>query len=109
MNVSAQVDERTLRETYLTAFEQVVKKAQPWTIMCSYNRINGTYSCEYDWLLNKVLRDEWGFKGFVMTDWGGGISQPALSICAGNDMIQPGGVTDEAFNTYVRGEVYRIE
>ena len=61
MSISAEIDERTLREIYLAAFETVVKKAQPWTIMCSYNRINGVYSCENDWLLNKVLRDEWGF------------------------------------------------
>ena len=88
MNVSAQVDERTLRETYLTAFEQVVKKAQPWTIMCSYNRINGTYSCENDWLLNKVLRDEWGFEGLVMTDWGA-MNNRVKSLNAGLDLEMP--------------------
>ena len=58
MSISSEMDERTLREIYLAAFENVVKKAQPWTIMCSYNRINGTYSCENNWLLNKVLREE---------------------------------------------------
>ena len=88
MNVSARVDERTLRETYLTAFEQVVKKAQPWTIMCSYNRINGTYSCENDWLLNKVLRDEWGFEGLVMTDWGA-MNNRVKSLNAGLDLEMP--------------------
>ena len=88
MNVSAQVDERTLREIYLSAFERVVKKAQPWTIMCSYNRINGTYSCENDWLLNKVLRDEWGFKGLVMTDWGA-MNDRVKSLNAGLDLEMP--------------------
>lgn len=88
MNISAQVDERTLREIYLAAFERVVKKAQPWTIMCSYNRINGTYSCENNWLLNKVLRDEWGFKGLVMTDWGA-MNDRVKSLNAGLDLEMP--------------------
>ena len=70
MSVSDRVDERTLREIYLTAFEKIVKQAKPWTLMCSYNQINGVYSCENDWLLNQVLRREWGFDGIVMTDWG---------------------------------------
>lgn len=70
MSVSDRVDERTLREIYLTAFEKIVKQAKPWTLMCSYNQINGVYSCENDWLLNQVLRKEWGFDGIVMTDWG---------------------------------------
>lgn len=70
MTVSSVVDERTLREIYFPAFEIAVKKAQPWTVMCSYNKINGIYSSENDWLLNQVLRREWGFQGYVMTDWG---------------------------------------
>jgi len=64
------VDERALREIYLAAFERVVKKSQPWTVMCSYNRLNGTYASEHKWLLSNVLRDEWEFEGLVVSDWG---------------------------------------
>lgn len=88
MSISAEIDERTLREIYLAAFETVVKKAHPWTIMCSYNRINGVYSCENDWLLNKVLRDEWGFEGLVMTDWGA-MDERVPSLKAGLDLEMP--------------------
>lgn len=88
MSISAEIDERTLREIYLAAFETIVKKAQPWTIMCSYNRINGVYSCENDWLLNKVLRDEWGFEGLVMTDWGA-MDERVPSLKAGLDLEMP--------------------
>lgn len=88
MSISAEIDERTLREIYLAAFETVVKKAQPWTIMCSYNRINGVYSCENDWLLNKVLRNEWGFEGLVMTDWGA-MDERVPSLKAGLDLEMP--------------------
>lgn len=88
MSISAEIDERTLREIYLAAFETLVKKAQPWTIMCSYNRINGVYSCENDWLLNKVLRDEWGFEGLVMTDWGA-MDERVPSLKAGLDLEMP--------------------
>lgn len=95
MSISSEVDERTLREIYLTAFETVVKKAQPWTMMCSYNCINGVYSCENDWLLNKVLRKEWGFQGLVMTDWGA-MNNRVNSLKAGLDLEMPssGGITD---------------
>jgi len=88
MSISAEIDERTLREIYLAAFETVVKKVHPWTIMCSYNRINGVYSCENDWLLNKVLRDEWGFEGLVMTDWGA-MDERVPSLKAGLDLEMP--------------------
>lgn len=88
MSISAEIDERTLREIYLAGFERIVKKAQPWTIMCSYNRINGTYSCENEWLLNQVLRDEWGFQGLVMTDWGA-MNERVPSLKAGLDLEMP--------------------
>ena len=70
MSTDTLVDEQTLREIYLPAFEKTVKQAKPWTLMCAYNRINGTYCCENRWLLTDVLRNEWGFDGIVMTDWG---------------------------------------
>lgn len=85
------VTQRALREIYLKGFEIAVKQAAPYCVMTSYNDINGMPSANNYDLTTAILRDEWGFKGFVMTDWGGGISMPALSICTGNDMIQPGG------------------
>ena len=88
MSISAEIDQRTLREIYLSGFERIVKKAQPWTIMCSYNRINGTYSCENDWLLNKVLREEWGFEGLVVTDWGA-MNERVPALKAGLDLEMP--------------------
>ncbi|EAR07820.1 glycoside hydrolase family 3 C-terminal domain-containing protein [Reinekea blandensis] len=70
MTVDAIVDERTLREIYLPAFETTVKQAQPWTIMCAYNKLNGTYLAEHPQMLTDILRTEWGFDGLVVTDWG---------------------------------------
>ncbi len=88
MTVSADVDERTLREIYLTAFERVVRTAQPWTVMCSYNRINGVYASEDPWLLTRVLRDEWGFEGLVVSDWGA-VNVREDGVRAGLDLEMP--------------------
>ena len=96
MNVNAVVDERALMEIYLASFETPVKKAQPWTVMCSYNRINGEFACQNEWLLTKVLRDMWGFEGFVVTDWGA-MDKRVESLIAGTELEMPasGGVTDK--------------
>lgn len=96
MNVSSEADERTLREIYFPAFETAVKKAQPWTIMCSYNKINGEYASESPWLLTEVLRQEWGFDGYVVSDWGAGHDR-VKGIAAGMDLEMPGsgGVNDK--------------
>lgn len=89
MTVSAEVDERTLREIYLPAFERVVTREQPWTVMCSYNRINGVYASENHWLLTEVLRDEWGFEGLVVSDWGA-VDRRVPALEAGLDLEMPG-------------------
>lgn len=70
MTISADIDERTLREIYLPAFEIAVKAAQPWTVMCSYNKLNNIYASENHKLLVEILKNEWGFNGFVISDWG---------------------------------------
>ena len=101
--VDAIVDERTLREIYLRGFELAVRKAQPWTVMCAYNRLNGVYCSEHEWLLNRVLRDEWGFEGLVVTDWGAA-NDRVLGIRAGLDLEMPasGGVNDRRLAGAVR-------
>jgi beta-glucosidase len=88
LRVSAEVDERTLREIYLPAFERVVKGCQPWTVMCAYNKVNGTYASEHHWLLTEVLRDEWGFEGLVVSDWGA-VHDRVAALAAGLDLEMP--------------------
>ncbi|MFF2486415.1 glycoside hydrolase family 3 C-terminal domain-containing protein [Microbacterium sp. NPDC058062] len=95
MRSSSDVDPRPLREIYLRGFQRVVEDAQPWTVMCSYNRINGVYASEDPWLLTQVLRDEWGFEGLVVSDWGA-VNERVPGLAAGMDLEMPSsnGVTD---------------
>ena len=89
MTIDAVLDERTLREVYLAGFETAVKEAQPWTVMCAYNRVNGTYCSESDFLLTDVLKDEWGHEGIVVTDWGA-INRRVEGLKAGVELEMPG-------------------
>ena len=89
MTVNAVVDERTLREIYLAAFETVVKAAKPWTVMASYNRINGSYATENQYLLRDVLKGEWGYDGVVVSDWGA-VHDTVAAANGGDDLEMPG-------------------
>ena len=89
MLVDVLVDERTLRELYLAGFEHVVRAADPWTVMAAYNQVNGSYCAEHEWLLTTVLRDEWGFDGLVMSDWGA-VNDRVAGVAAGLDLEMPG-------------------
>lgn len=107
MSVSAVVDERTFREIYLSNFEGAVKKAKPWTVMCSYNRVNGTYSSENKNLLTSILKDEWGHEGIVMSDWGA-VNERAAGLLAGLELEMPssGGSGDKKIVEAVKnGEI----
>jgi beta-glucosidase len=103
LRVSADVDERTLREIYLPGFERVVTEARPWTVMCAYNKVNGTYASEHSWLLTEVLREEWGFDGLVVSDWGA-VHDRVAALAAGLDLEMPPnlGVSDAAIVAAVR-------
>ena len=100
MNTDAHISQRALREIYLKGFEIAIKEAKPWTVMTSYNYINGTYASESKDLVTTILRDEWGYEGTVMTDWFGG-KDGAKQMWAGNDMLQPG--KNEQFDSIVVG------
>ncbi|MBW8762674.1 MAG: glycoside hydrolase family 3 C-terminal domain-containing protein [Microbacterium sp.] len=103
MRASSDVDPRPLREIYLRGFERVVKDAAPWTVMCSYNRLNGVWTSEDPWLLTSVLRDEWGFDGLVVSDWGA-VNDRVAGVAAGLDLEMPatGGRTDAQLVAAVR-------
>ncbi|GAA4380980.1 glycoside hydrolase family 3 C-terminal domain-containing protein [Agromyces bauzanensis] len=106
MRVSADIDERPLREIYLRGFQRVVEDEQPRTVMCSYNRLNGVYTSEDPWLLTRVLRDEWGFEGLVVSDWGA-VNDRVTGLAAGLDLEMPGsgGRTDAELVAAVRSGV----
>lgn len=89
------VEERALREIYLKGFERAIKKSNPWTVMSSYNRLNGAQAAEDKWLLNDVLRDDWGYEGMVVSDWHG-IKDRPTSVLAGNDLDMPESETRKA-------------
>jgi beta-glucosidase len=88
-SISAEVDERTLREIYLPAFEKAVKQAKPWTVMCAYNKLNGEYCSENHYLLNDILKEEWGFEGLVVSDWGA-VHDRVASLKGALDLEMPG-------------------
>jgi beta-glucosidase len=96
MSVDAKVEERAMREIYLAGFEIAVKKAQPWTMMCAYNRINGTFASEHQGLLHDILKKEWNYEGIVMSDWGA-VHDRAKAVEAGLHLEMPGngGINDQ--------------
>lgn len=103
MTSDSVIDERTLREIYLAAFEGAVESAKPWTVMCSYNKINGTYASENRRYLTDILREEWGFDGYVMSDWGA-VNDRVAGAQAGLDLEMPssGGINDAVLVEAVR-------
>ncbi|MFB9758669.1 glycoside hydrolase family 3 C-terminal domain-containing protein [Ectobacillus funiculus] len=107
MSTDAIVDERTLREIYLASFEGAVKQSQPWTVMCSYNKVNGEFASENSYLLTDILKEEWGFEGFVVSDWGA-VNERAAGLEAGLELEMPasGGIGDQKIvNAVKNGEL----
>lgn len=109
-NIDAIIDERTLREIYLASFEGPIKEAQPWTVMSAYNKINGQFCSENRELLTEILREEWGFEGFVVSDWGA-VSERDVALSAGLDLEMPtsNGVGTEKIINAVRNGLLSIE
>jgi beta-glucosidase len=93
LRVSADVDERALREIYLRVFELTIRDSNPWAVMSAYNRINGVFASENPWLLTDVLREEWGYEGVVISDWGA-VHDPVAAVAAGLDLRMPGRPSD---------------
>ena len=106
MQISSEVSERAFREIYLPAFEEAVKKAQPKTVMCSYNKINGVFSSENKKLQTDILRDEWGFEGVVMTDWWT-FGEHCKEVNAGNDVKMAAGNPDNLLKALEKGLLKR--
>lgn len=103
--ISADIDERPLWEIYLRGFETVVREASPWMVMTAYNRLNGTYTCEHRWLLQEVLKGEWGYDGVVVSDWGA-VYDPPAAVRAGLDLRMPGRPDDDTVPQAARrGEI----
>ncbi|MFV8373521.1 glycoside hydrolase family 3 N-terminal domain-containing protein [Flavobacterium sp. LB2P74] len=96
MSNSSNVDERTLNEIYFSAFEMTIKEVQPWTVICFYNKLNGTYASENSYLLTQMLKEKWGLQGFVVSDWGA-VNERALGVDAGLHLEMPasGGFNDK--------------
>ncbi len=107
-DIDARISERALREIYLKGFEIVVKESDPWTVMTSYNRINGQHTSESYELIMGILRGEWGFKGMVETDWGVK-NDPVKEVKAGNDMKMPVGYPEDLKAAYDKGELTRAD
>ena len=110
MSASSEVDERTLREIYLAAFETPIKEAKPKTVMCSYNQINGVFASEDPWLLDEVLRKEWGYEGYVMSDWGA-VNERVPGLKAGLELEMPasGGEPDRQIVEAVKNGTLKEE
>ena len=107
-DIDARISERALREIYLKGFEIAVKEGDPWTLMSSYNRINGQHTSESYELLTEILRNEWGFKGMVVTDWGVK-NNPVKEVQAGNDMKMHCGYPEDLMKAYKKGKLTRAE